>query len=576
MTSPRLRYAVGLRDCAAHHVDVTLSVDGVVGDLVLWLPAWTPGSYMIREFARNLRAPRATAQDGTALAVERVDKATILVRGARGRVDVMYRVYANEVSVRTTWVDAERALLNGAATFLVPRGREREPIAITIDVPSTWRVFTALPRGVDGAWIAADHDRLVDTPIACGSFERRAFDVAGVPHSFVFCGHGDWVHERVAAATTAIVGEHARLFGSLPYANYAFLAFTTADGKGGLEHRDSCVLLHPRLQFADPTGWHDFVSLIAHEHFHAWNVKSARPRELAAADLAHEAYTRSLWIAEGITSYYDELVPLRARVVERPAYFERMADAIARHRDTPGRAHETLEEASLLAWIRLYRPDEDTQNSAISYYAKGALVAWLLDLEIRTRSAGQASLDDVMVRLVREFPYEGPGYSGAEFERLCADAAGSDLTTFFDRAVRSTAELDFEGPLARFGLSLRTKPKDKPTVRDLIGARIRRADRRAIVDGVDPGSPAALAGMSARDELVALDGLRVDADTLAARMRGSVGRTATFTLFRDDVLIERTLVAPQVSAFSYTLTANDDVDDATRARREAWLTGAAR
>lgn len=574
MNAPRLHYAVGLTNCATHHVDVTLRIDDAQGDLELWLPAWTPGSYMIREFARHLRAPRATAADGSALVVERVDKATLAVRGARGAVSIRYRIYANEVSVRTTWVDAERALLNGASTFLIPRGREHEPIGVSIDAPSTWRVFTALERREDGAWIAADHERLVDSPIACGPWQERAFDVAGVRHTFAFCGVGDWEPARVESATVAIVAEHARLFGSLPYSRYAFLAFTTADGKGGLEHRDSCVLLHPRLQFREPSGWHDFVSLIAHEHFHAWNVKTARPRELAAADLSREAYTRSLWIAEGVTSYYDELVPLRAGVVERAAYLERLADAITRHRETPGRAHETLEDASLLAWVRLYRPDEDTPNSAISYYAKGALVALLLDLAIRTASGDRASLDHAMAAFVRKFPFDSAGYAGSEFERICSETAGQDLRAFFDHAVRSTAELEFEQPLARFGLSLRAKPKDKPNARDVLGARVRRVDRRAVVDGVEPGSPAELGGLSARDELVALDGIRVDADALATRLRhAATGSTVTFTVFRDDVLIERSVVLSRAPATSVVLTETSDVDDATRARREAWLRG---
>lgn len=575
MNAPRLRYAVGLTRCATHHVDVTLRVDDAHGDLELWLPAWTPGSYMIREFARNLRTPRARAWGGAELRVERIDKATLVVRACEGSIELSYRVYANEVSVRTTWVDAERALLNGASTFLIPRGREREPIAVEIDVPSSWRVFTALPRGVDGVRTARDHEHLVDSPIACGAFDERAFDVGGVRHSFAFCGRGNWEPAKVERAAAAIVAENARVFGSLPYARYAFLAFTTAEGRGGLEHRDSCVLLHPRMQFDEPTGWNDFVTLIAHEHFHAWNVKSARPCELAAADLRTEAYTRSLWIAEGVTSYYDELTPLRAGVITRSTYLERLADAITRHRETPGRFCETLEEASLLAWVRLYRPDEDSPNSGVSYYAKGALVALLLDLEIRSRSAGRASLDDVLAAFVREFPPDGAGYRGSDFERLCAAVAGADLSAFFDRAVRSTTELEFESPLAHFGLALRSKPKDKPTARDLIGARVRRVDRRAVVDGVDPGSPAELAGLSARDELIALDGLRVDADTLAQRLRAvPVGESATFALLRDDVLIERAVVLTRGAASSSTLTPIDDCDDATRARRDAWLRGA--
>ncbi|MBK6942677.1 MAG: M61 family metallopeptidase [Planctomycetes bacterium] len=575
MSAPRLHYAVGLTRCATHHVDVTLRVDDVHGDLELWLPAWTPGSYMIREFARNLRAPRARASDGAEPRVERIDKATLLVRGGRGTIELSYRVYANEVSVRTTWVDAERALLNGASTYLIPRGREHEPIALSIDVPSSWRVFTALPRTSDGTWLASDHDRLVDSPIACGAFDERSFDVDGVRHAFAFCGRGNWEPEKVERAAAAIVAENARVFGSLPYANYAFLAFTTAEGRGGLEHRDSCVLLHPRLQFDEPVGWHDFVTLIAHEHFHSWNVKWARPAELAAADLRAETYTRSLWIAEGVTSYYDELTPLRAGVMARAVYLQRIADAITRYRETPGRACETLEDASLLAWVRLYRPDEDSPNSGVSYYAKGALVALLLDLEIRTRSADRATLDHVMAAFVREFPPQGRGYRGHDFERICSAAAGADLTAFFDRAVRSTAELEFEAPLARFGLALRDKPKDKPTARDLIGARVRRVERRTVIDGIDPDSPAELAGLSARDELIALDGLRVDADTLAQRLRAvPVGRGATFALLRDDVLIERSVVLTRGPASSVVLTAIDDVDAATRARRDAWLRGA--
>lgn len=574
MITYRLRFAAP----AQHHVDVEIEIPAPAADQRLWMPVWTPGSYMIREFARNVRDPRATGPGGRELPLRWVDKATLAVAaGHAGSVRVSYRVYCFELSVRTSFVDDENALLNGASVFFAVAGREGEPIRVEIDLPPRWDVATALPAEPSraAAFRAQDFDHLVDSPIQCGRFERRSFELLGRTHEFAFCRVDGLDPDRAASAAARLFRANAELFGGLPYERYLTIVQGAATGRGGLEHRDSTVLQVQRHSFGDEKGWLDFLTILAHEHVHVWNVKRARPRSFVPYDLTRENYTDLLWVAEGITAYYDELQTLRAGCMAKARYLERLADEIGAYRESPGRLAASLAESSLLAWTRFYRQDEDWPNSGVSYYQKGALVALLLDLEIRSRSAGRGDLDVVMRRLLERYGAESAGYAAAEFEALAAEVAGADLRPFFDRTVRGTEELDLEGGLLEAGFCLQPRARPAgPAIRDLAGFRVKSGSERIVVEAVERGSPAETAGISARDEIVALDGSRVIAPRLQARLKDSAGKRVRVALFRDDRLLDCELELRAEAPAAFVIVEDPAASPARRALGERWLAGA--
>lgn len=574
-----LRYDVRFEDPSSHHVDVTLHLGEVDGDVTLWMPTWTPGSYLVREFARNIRGATVVREDGSTQPLERIDKCRFRATGDGTALTVRYRVYAFEMSVRTSFVEDENALLNGHSVFLTVAGREGEPIELAVELPTGWEVETGLSRkdgAGDGPFVAADYHDLCDHPLQCGRHEVLEFTVEGKPHRIVLVGAGNADRAKVVADAERLVATAAESFGPLPYERYLFLVQHTAAGRGGLEHENSSVLQFPRFGYSDPRVYHDFVTLVAHEHFHVWNVKRTKPREFVPYDLVNETYTALLWVSEGFTAYYDELLPVRAGVVTEEKYLERLGEEIARYREAPGREMQNLAEASRNAWIGLYRPDEEAPNATVSYYQKGALVGLLLDLEIRRRRNGKGSLDDVMRALFQRFPAESDGFAEEDFVSIASEVAGCDLTPFFAAAVHGTDELDFESALAPFGLRLERKTPSPLRVRDFIGARMRKGDGTLRIDTVEAGSPAARAGLSAKDEVVALDGFKATAETFATRLSEKApGSPAELVVFRDGRLCTfRVTLAAEV--LGTWIVKRDDSDESGAAARNAWLHGGGR
>ncbi len=566
-----IEYTVRIPSPASHHVDVSLRLGAAPDGMVVWMPTWTPGSYLIREFARNIRELVAHGADGTVFRVEREDKNSFRVHATPGApVEVDYRLYAFEQSVRTSYVVEDNALLNSHSVFLGVRGMDEVQHRVVLELPAGWEVATALARDGDGhRFTAPSYHDLNDAPIQCGRFDRVTFSAAGRPHEVVVVGGGNHDLEGIAGDTTRLVEAAARMLGGLPYERYVFLVQNGGSGRGGLEHRDSSVLQFPRFAYADKKTYHDFLTLVAHEHFHAWNVKRTKPRDFTPYDFDAETYTRLLWVCEGVTAYYDELLPVRAGVVTREAYLRRLGEEITRYRRTPGRRRQSLAEASMLAWIQLYRPDEDSRNAGVSYYQKGSLVALLLDVEIRRASHDARSLDDVLRELFARYPERSPGFTEEEFESLASEVSGVPLAAFFARHVRGTDELDFEGALAHYGLVLERHEASRPSTYDLLGARIPKGGARLVIESVDADGPAAAAGLSARDEIIAVGGYRVGEGALAARLAGiGPGRTAAITIFRDDRLATMEVTLSPSPSRPWRIRESEP-----SARREAWFRG---
>ncbi|HEY3450967.1 MAG TPA: PDZ domain-containing protein [Myxococcales bacterium] len=554
------------------------------GPVDLWMPAWTPGSYLVREYARHVQDFEAFDAEGAPLRFERLDKATWRIHAqGKAQLHVRYRVYAFDLTVRTNHLEGSHGYFNGAAMFVTGDALRARPCSLELSLPEGWRAHCALPASADGVFQARDFDELIDSPVEMGPLPSLTFTAAGKPHEVAIWGEGNFDPAGLTADLQKICEAEAKLFGGLPLERYLFIVLLTDKGRGGLEHAASCTLLLPRTGFRPKKSYEEFLSLSAHEYFHLWNVKRIKPRALVPFDYQRENYTTLLWAMEGVTSYYDALVLRRAGLFDAPRYLAKLGEVVTIVESQPGRRATSLAEASRLAWIKHYRPDENTPNSGISYYSKGEVVAALLDLTLRKATGGQRSLDDLM-RLLFNLYGDGSGVPEDGVEKAASDVAGTDLAAFFDRAIRSTEELDYS-PFAAAGLVLRRRPKrnvsdrggtpvdggDDGPVRPWLGVDLRAGDR-AVVATAFTGSPAAKAGLYADDEILALDGLRVTASTLHERIdERAVGETARLTLFRRDQLLHLDVVLEARPATACWLEKLPDATPEQKALYEAWL-----
>jgi predicted metalloprotease with PDZ domain len=592
-TAARIRYHVGMPAPHTHLFQVTLDITGCQGaTLDLALPVWTPGSYMVREYARHVQElvveAAGDANGGRGLACRKVEKSRWRVDlGGAMALRVRYNVYAFEQTVRTSYLDGTHGYFNPATLCLYVPGRQAEPHEITVAACAGWRVTTGLPRQGNGdTFLAQDYDELVDSPFECGTHRLLTFEVDGIAHELAIYGRGNEDEARLLADTQKIVETAREMFGALPYERYVFILHLTDGLYGGLEHRNSVSNMIDRWTFRPEKSYERYLGLTSHEFFHVWNVKRIRPAPLGPFDYSHENYTRQLWVAEGITSYYDNLLLERAGLVTPERYLEILATDIERLQSQPGRALQSLEQSSFDTWIKLYRPDENSQNSSISYYLKGSLVALLLDLAIRHHSQGQRSLDDVMRYLYHEL-YGGDeatiaGSAGfaedggfLEAVEAVAGEAGGAYRELLQRYVGSCAELDYAQALAYAGLRMQWGYKaeqagERPPA--TLGLRLRNDNGRTRVAAVLAGGPAEQAGIYANDELVALDGFRTNEERLNARLsEHAPGDVVTLSVFRGERLVHVPVTLGESPLDQLTIVPDEGADAPARALYERWL-----
>jgi len=581
LNGPRIGYALAMSRPHTHLFEVTITIDGWSEPrLDLVMPSWTPGSYMIREYARHVQDFAATT-DGHAARWEKTAKDAWRVDTPMGgRVKVTYRVYANDLTVRTCHLDGTHGFANGAAVFLFVPGRTQEPVTLEVAVPQRWQVATGLEPlgGGNGVFRfrARDYDDLVDGPVECGTHRVLEFAVDDVPHRIALWGRGNEDEARLTEDTRAIVAAQRNFFGGLPYKRYTFIHHLAA-GRGGLEHRNSAVFLVDRFGFRPRASYERFLELVSHEFFHVWNVKRIHPKALGPFDYRRENHTRQLWTMEGVTSYYEKRFVVAAGLYSKERYLERLAEEIGALQSVPGRALQSLEQASFDAWIKFYRPDENSPNVSVSYYQKGALVAMLLDLEIRALTSRAKCLDDVVRHLAHQATLDDAGFAEpdgylAAVETVAGEHGGA-FKQFFERYVAGTAELDYARALEHAGLALTFTPPGKDGERPgWLGVSTRADGRALFVASVRSDGPAESAGLYAGDELVAIDGERMDAARFAARLaERSPGTTVRATVFRRDELLEIPVTLGQPPAESAAIVPIDRPTPAQAALREAWL-----
>jgi predicted metalloprotease with PDZ domain len=553
---------------ATHYVDVEALVPTDRRPHVeLMLAVWTPGSYLVREYARHLERVEARSTGGDVLRVQKTRKNRWRVEcGGADAIVVTYRVYGREMTVRTNFITEEFALVNGAATFLSVADTPGRPHEVRIEMPDCWsESVTQLPAmgSAPHQYRAPDYDALVDAPIVLGTPALYAFEVEGRTHVLANVGEGGiWDGPRSARDLEAIVAKQIAFWGHAPYDRYVFMNLIT-ETSGGLEHLASTVLMTTRWKSRTRKGYLEWLGLASHEFFHLWNAKRLRPVDLGPFAYEAENHTRSLWVAEGFTTYYGELLVHRAGLSTAREYLDHLSDQISALQTSPGRLVQTLADASFDAWIKHYRPDENTPNTAVSYYTKGAVVAFLLDIEVRRVSGGARTLDDVLRRAYERYAGER-GYTDEQLRALVSEVAGADLAPWLSHAVDTTAELRFRV----------NPPSPDQSRKAWLGAVTRHDGGRLVVAEVRRDTPALQAGIDVDDEIVAVDEYRVRPEGWDGRLEAyRPGARVTILVSRRERLIELQATFAAEPPPAWRLEEDPDATREQRARLEQWLSG---
>lgn len=572
-----IRFKVTVDEPNTHMVRIEMTVRGVEEDphVDLCLPVWSPGSYLVREYAQFARVIRATDGDGQRKDVQKIDKARWRVEAGGAReVVVHYEVYAHTLNVRYSHVEADHAFLHGPSLFLYPVDRLEDEIEVHLELPQSWEVHSGLdqPEASSRFRIARDFDELFDCPILAGvDLDVVEFEAANVPHRFVFWGRGNYPREQVGPDTKRIVEASAQIFGgTVPYRDFSFLTLLTQSDYGGLEHRNSTALMFPRHAFRDAKSeewpddkYADFLGLVSHEHFHVWNVKRIRPERLGPFDYQNENYTRDLWTVEGITSYYTNLTLLRAGLITPKRYLGMVSEQLEALHQVPGRNVCSLRDASFDTWIKLYRPHPHNRNNNVSYYLKGALASLVLDVAIRVDSNGEKSLDDVMRHLWTHYSAE-VGYPEGGFQAIVEEATQLDMAEFFDIFVRGTEDPDWNDWFENIGLELVLET-------DFAAIPFFGFDaKNGSVKTVWAGGPAERGGLQPGDELVAIGGFQID-DLDNLLRQATPGEEMAMHVFRRGELTELRITPEEPLPTTWALAARPEADEVSVGLRNAWI-----
>ncbi len=564
-----LHYQIEFDDYRQHLIHVTLRF---LADptQVLSLPTWIPGSYLIREFSKHLESVKAYDEDGRLLQISKFEKNKWrLFNTDHELITVEYDVYAYDLSVRGAYVDQSRLYVNPACVCLGLDGQEDKAIEVEIFLPPELKHFqlaTGLPHKsfVSGRYTlkAKDYAELIDAPFELAEQSRFSFQAAGIAHEFVISGKHAMNAARMQQDLEKICGTEIAMFGSAPFKNYTFMTMATGNSYGGLEHPNSTSLITPRddLPKADEPlepskEYQRFLGLCSHEYFHSWLVKFIRPENFANYNLNKEGYTSLLWIFEGFTSYYDDLILLRSGVINQESYVTLLKAQIERYLQNPGRSVQTVAESSFDAWVKFYRPDENTSNAGTSYYNKGCLVALCLDLGLRLRGS---SLDALMRKL-----YENAQQAIQVSERtifdLCRELTNQDWAEQINHLINTTDELPLDQLLPEFGFSFELKNEQALP----FGLKVVDKPEGVLIQSARRDGAAAKVGLSANDVILAIDGLKAS-EKLLAKYAKQAGTYSVYA-FRRDELMQFELQGAETSLTTVELKVED------QAKAEQWL-----
>ena len=535
---PEIAYSVSMPKPWTHLLEVEMRMKSsrMPDKAELKMPVWTPGSYLVREYARHVQDFAVKDAGGRNLPWRKVNKNTWQV-DAKGANEIVasYRVYSNELTVRTNELNDEHAFWNNAALLMFPKDHLKAASTVKVNPYGNWKVATGLPKlaGQTNTFRAENFDVLYDSPFEVSDFKEISFNVQGKPHRYVVTGEGNYDLKQMAADTAKIIEECFKIFGELPYDDYTFIV--NLRGGGGLEHLNSTALQWNRFGFKPQARYTSFLNLVAHEYFHIWNVKLIRPDALGPFDYENENYTKLLWVAEGGTAYYEGLLLRRAGLVSDKEFLDGKATMIEQLQARPGRFETSLEEASFDAWIKYYRQDENSANNQISYYDKGEVVNMMLDISIRTASGGMKSLDDVWRHLYNEFYKKNKNYTPEDFQRTAEMMAGKSLDDFFAKYVRGETEIDFSSIVSGIGLQfLGTEPNEGKA---FIGAAMAEENGKLTIRSIPANTPAYEQGLNSGDQIIAVDGYRASQSFLQTYIgEKKPNHKIKLTIFRFDKL----------------------------------------
>lgn len=548
MNKPKIRYQVAVESITSHLFSVQLEIARPDPDgQKLSLPAWIPGSYMIRDFAKNIVSLSAFSVNGIPLKYNKIDKQTWRIEPQQGAIRIQYQVYANDLSVRSAFISDDFAFFNGTSVFLEAEGQDHSTIEVEIFKPNfecsaNWKVATAMPLNQPtqlhefGVYHADNYAQLIDHPILLGDYDLVSFHTNNVDFELVLVGghHADL--QRIEFDLKKICQHHITLFNdTAPVERYLFITLLTHDGFGGLEHCDSTALLYSRNDLPSEIdkdkmteSYRTFLSLCSHELFHTWLVKRIKPAELQDVRLDREAFTEQLWIYEGFTSFYDDISLARSGVIEPTSYLELMGQNLTRLLRNQGRHKQTITESSYDAWTKFYQQDASAINNIVSYYNKGAVVAMCLDILIRNKSGNQQSLDDLIRYLWQLHGKTGLATSQHTIQQILEEKMHIDLDAFLQLALYSTEELPSEKLLALVGIKMKTRPRstlsdkggkaaEKPC-RHYFGISAKAISTGLSVTQVLDKSPACIAGLMVGDQLISVDNWQVNADSVQRQL----------------------------------------------------------
>ncbi|MEZ9141394.1 MULTISPECIES: M61 family metallopeptidase [unclassified Shewanella] len=577
-----MHYHIIAIDPKAHLFEVTQTISKAKLQQTLSLPSWLPGSYMIRDFARNLIDIKAIDKNGQPIEVLQLDKQTWQCQNSDSFINISYQVYAWDLSVRSAHLDTTHGFFNGSSVFLCAEGLEQEKHTLTIEKPvlpelSDWKLATSMKRTSGeqfgfGEFYAGSYDDFIDHPVEMGNLAIASFEACGVPHDIVLSGKHRASLTRLCKDLKAICEYQINLFGGIaPFERYVFLTTVLGNGFGGLEHRASTALMCSRKDL--PTDMHHevnkdyrvYLSLCSHEYFHSWNVKRIKPAEFTPFDLSKEAYTEQLWAYEGITSYFDDFLTYRSGCVDQTQYLTMLSEIMTRVYRSQGRFKQTLKSSSFNAWTKFYKQDENANNAIVSYYTKGALFALFLDLTIRIETEGKQSLDDVMRTLWQEFGAKGIGTEINTHQQIVESLLNRNCDELF-AYLDNTQDIPLEPLFNQVGITLRLRASagnadlgggETKGYKIAFGAKTKPESLGLKVLTVTQSSPAHQAGLSAGDLLIAANNLQVDAQFEAQLQSMSLGDEVTLTWFRRDELMQGVMTISSAITDTVSLDIHD-------------------
>jgi predicted metalloprotease with PDZ domain len=509
----KVGFEVSFKEPQAHYVEMEMTISGLAKDYVdVKMPVWAPGSYLVREFAKSVEDFSATA-GGKPVKFEKVKKNAWRVYSAKSNaIKIKYRVYGFEVSVRTPFIDESHAFLSSTGIFMYPDGLLKLPSTVKVIPFKGWnKVSTGLEpvAGQPFTYTASDFDVLFDSPIEVGNQDVFDFMASGVKHEVAMYGGGNYDKERLKVDMAKVIEQATAIYGENPNKHYTFIVHNFERGGGGLEHLNSTVLGASRNAYNTPEGYLGFLNLVAHEYFHLWNVKRMRPIALGPFDYDNENYTTNLWVAEGFTSYYENKLVLRAGFVDPKTFVDGLVTAVSNVSNTPGAKVQSAAESSYDAWIKGYRPNENSNNTGVSYYSKGEVVGLLMDLEIAQATKGTKSLDDVMKAMYLQGKTLKRGYTDAEFKAMVEKISGKSFTDFWAKYVNGTHPVEFDKYFGYAGISIKNQNEGNSI--PYIGVASKKTEGRIIISAVSRNSAAWVDGLNVNDEVISVDGVGVEA-----------------------------------------------------------------